>query len=140
MSTRPINGSGDPLRKWAQEATARFRQFFDRRRAPRYNIPMLNAYHWSGGIPAPEEVPSISETGAYFKTQDRWGPGTIIHLTLQQSAEPGNGPAGPHVSQHVAARVVRSDAGGLGVQFVYTKPHERGQVREFLAAVRLRSH
>ena len=140
MWTGLINGSGDRLRKWAQGAAARFRRLSDRRRAPRYNIPRLNVYHWTGAVPKPEEVASISETGAYFKTPDRWGPGTIIELTLQQSAESGNGPAGPHVSQHVAARVVRSDAGGLGVQFLYAKPQERARVREFLTAVRSRSH
>ena len=139
MWTGLINGSGDPLRKWAQGAAARFRQLFDQRRAPRYNIAMLNAYHWTGGRPEPEQVVSISETGAYFKTPDRWSLGTIMNLTLQGIAERGNGRAGPPAVWHVVAKVVRSDPGGLCVAFRYTKPHERAQVREFLAALRLGS-
>jgi hypothetical protein len=133
------NALGGGPRKWAQGVAKRFRRPADRRGAPRYNIAMLNVYHWTGGRSKPEEVVSISETGAYFKTQDRWSTGTVIDLTLQRTSEGGNGGPGAPAVQHVVAKVVRSEPGGLCVGFLYTHPRERVQVREFLAALRLRS-
>jgi len=115
-----------------------FRRLRDTRRTPRSTDPMVCAFYWSGGSPKPHEALNMSESGAYFRTPERWYPGTIIELTLQRSPGTGNGSGGgpQAVALRLLSQVVRSDAGGIGVRFMYTQPEQRLSVRRFLAATK----
>jgi hypothetical protein len=147
VTSRPVpeelvSDSDRPAQRPAALPAARVRGWFrglrDTRRAPRSSDPMVCAFYWSGGAPRPHEALNISEAGAYFRTTERWYPGTIIELTLQRSPGTGNGNGGvpQKTALRVLSQVVRSDAGGMGVRFMYTQPDQRQSVRRFLTAMR----
>jgi hypothetical protein len=87
----------------------------DPRKAPRDPAPGLAAYYWTGGTPEPHEVKDISSSGLYVVTEERWYPGTLILMTLQNSE------AGEEVSERIVcvhSRAVRWGKDGVGLQFV----------------------
>jgi uncharacterized membrane protein (UPF0127 family) len=100
----------DPLRNW-------FRRWLspDARKAPRQPAPRLSAYYWNGSTPNAHDIRDVSSTGLYLLTEDRWYPGTLIMMTLQDMDGEKDG-AKPVIS--VKVRAVRWGDDGVGLQFV----------------------
>ncbi|MGA2558226.1 MAG: PilZ domain-containing protein [Terracidiphilus sp.] len=90
----------------------------DPRKAPREASPGLAAYYWTGGPPEAHQIKDISATGLYVVTEERWYPGTLVLMTLQDSG------AGEEVKERticVHSRAVRWGKDGVGLQFVLQK-------------------
>jgi uncharacterized protein len=90
----------------------------DPRKAPREQSPGLAAYYWTGGAPEAHLIKDISSTGLYVVTEERWYPGTLVLMTLQNTA------AGEEVAERticVHSRAVRWGKDGVGLQFVLQK-------------------
>jgi hypothetical protein len=95
----------------------------DPRKAPRDESPGLAAYYWTGAAPKAHNIKDISSTGLYLVTEERWYPGTLVLMTLQDT-ECDN--AGAEASISVHSRAVRWGSDGVGLQFVLqnsTAPH-----------------
>jgi hypothetical protein len=87
----------------------------DPRKAPREQAPGLAAYYWTGGAPAAHQIKDISSTGLYVVTEERWYPGTLVLMTLQNTA------FGDEVEERticVHSRAIRWGKDGVGLQFV----------------------
>ena len=91
----------------------------DRRRATRYQSLPLVAYYWDGAEPEAHGVLDASLTGLYLLTKQRWYPGTVVTMTLQRTHAAATD---PERSIAVNAKVVRSDADGVGLAFLPTPP------------------
>jgi hypothetical protein len=87
----------------------------DLRKASRDPLPGLAAYYWTGAAPKAHTIKDISSTGLYVVTEERWYPGTLILMTIQQS----NG-AESRVEHTIAvhSRAVRWGNDGVGLQFI----------------------
>jgi hypothetical protein len=85
------------------------------RKAPRGVVPGLAAYYWTGASPKAHSVKDISSTGLYVVTEERWYPGTLILMTLQQ-ADKGEEDAGLVLSVH--SKAVRWGNDGVGLQLI----------------------
>ncbi len=92
-----------------------FNESSDRRRANRYPLPGLVAFHWTGGAPKAYQLGDISETGFYLLTEERPLPGTIILMTLQRT-DAGSESDGDSIAVHT--KVVRWGVDGVGLLFV----------------------
>jgi hypothetical protein len=86
----------------------------EHRRAGRRVIAGLVAYYWDGGRPTAHNVKDISLTGLYMFTQDRWYPGTVIQLTLQET-DKTIAPSDRWIIVH--AKVVRQGSDGVALLF-----------------------
>ena len=98
-------------RWWSPEP----KKALDPRKAPREPSYGLAAYYWTGAAPTAHAIRDISSTGMYILTEERWYPGTLILMTLQDADSGDNGVEG---SISVHSRVVRWGADGVGLQFV----------------------
>jgi len=85
------------------------------RSAPRESARGLAAYYWTGGTPKAHPIRDISTSGLYVVTEERWYPGTLILMTLQE-ADSGEEGAGRAISVH--SRAVRWGNDGVGLQFI----------------------
>jgi len=100
------------------------------RQAPRQFAPALEAFYWNGLPPSPHDIRDISSKGLYLVTDDRWYPGTLVLMTLQEKDGPVEG------TEHaisVRVRAVRCGEDGVGLQFVVAnddKLQDRLQVNE----------
>jgi hypothetical protein len=95
----------------------------DPRKAPRESAPGLAAYYWTGGPPQAHEVKDISSSGLYVVTEERWYPGTLVLMTLQNSE------FGAEVAERticVHSRAVRWGKDGVGLQFVLQNESDGG--------------
>ncbi|MGP8268759.1 MAG: PilZ domain-containing protein [Terracidiphilus sp.] len=90
----------------------------DPRKAPREPTPGLAAYYWSGGNAEPHSVRDVSSTGLYVVTEERWYPGTLVLMTLQDSE---GGQEATERSIQVHSRAVRCGSDGVGLQFIVSK-------------------
>jgi hypothetical protein len=86
------------------------------RRAARFPTPGLVAYYWTGGAPHSYHVGDMSATGLFLLTHERWAPGTLIQMTLQQ--QDGSHSAANSIC--VLSEVVRWGENGSGFNFVLT--------------------
>ena len=96
----------------------------DPRCAPRERAPGLAAYYWNGTAPKAHSVKDISATGLYVVTEERWYPGTLILMTLQ------NTHAGEEIAERsisVLSRAVRWGNDGVGLQFVLNEEGSPGK-------------
>jgi uncharacterized protein len=102
--------NGNAFARWLKSLFSR-----DRRRANRLPTRNLTAYFWNGDRPKPHEVGNISSTGMYLKTEERWYPGTVVKMTLQD-----NDPQFEGSSQSIAVEsiAVRADEEGAGLRFI----------------------
>ncbi|MGA3010164.1 MAG: hypothetical protein ABSD72_07860 [Terracidiphilus sp.] len=89
----------------------------EQRKAPRGGVPGLAAYYWTGAAPKAHSIKDISSTGLYVVTEERWYPGTLILMTLQET-DGGMENTGHSISVH--SRAVRWGNDGVGLQFI---PH-----------------
>ncbi len=93
----------------------------ERRKDERRSALPLVAYYWDGSAPTPRRVRDISAAGMYLLTEQRWYPNTLIKMTLTRSDKPENDPRRSIV---VTARVVRSEADGVGLAFLLSKSRD----------------
>lgn len=98
-----------PGRNWLQRWWRR-----DPRQAPRKTVTGLQAYYWDGQSPQPRHVRDISARGLYLVTDERWYPGTLVLLTLQDKDSLDE--AGEQAIS-VNMRAVRWGNDGVGLQF-----------------------
>jgi hypothetical protein len=87
----------------------------DPRRAPREMVSSLAAYYWTGATPTAHSVRDISSTGLYVVTEERWYPGTLVLMTLQETG--GQGEAS-ECSVSVYSKAIRWGDDGVGLKFV----------------------
>ena len=112
----------DPIRNWFKRLWSS-----DARKAPRQPAPRLAAYYWNGSAPSPHDIRDVSSTGLYLLTEDRWYPGTLILMTLQDINDTENG-AKPVIS--VRVRAVRWGDDGVGLQFVLAEDEGVGEANK----------
>jgi hypothetical protein len=106
------------------------------RRATRVSEPGVVVYYWDGSIPAGHGLRDVSLTGAYLYTPERWYPGTIVRLLLQDKRTAASGTAsGPHASVSILARVVWHGLDGVALEFVFRTPEDRNLLRDLIAKV-----
>jgi hypothetical protein len=94
----------------------------DRRRSERRAVPGLVSYYWDGGPSLARDVREISSTGLFLVTDQRWYPGTLVTMTIQNA---GNAEAGANNSIVVQAKVVRLDTEGVGLEFAFPLRNSR---------------
>ena len=87
----------------------------DRRRAERKPSPALAAHYWNGASPAEHGIRDISSSGLFLLTEERWYPGTLVVMTLQNKGEARKG---PEHSISVQSKAVRWGRDGIGLEFV----------------------
>lgn len=87
----------------------------NQRRAVRYPTPGLVAYYWTGGAPHSYHVGDMSATGLFLLTKERWAPGTLIQMTLQQQDGKSHNASN---SLSVLSEVVRWGENGAGFNFI----------------------
>lgn len=87
-------------------------------RAERRFVDQFAAYRWNGKTVTQDAVRDISSTGLYLLTRERWEPGTILTLTLQREGSLELDPARRITTQ---AKVVRCEADGVGLTFLWSK-------------------
>src|SRR5438128_1511785 len=93
------------------------------KRAARYLRPRIAAYWWDGGIPTARQVKDISTTGAFLYTAERWYPGTILTVTLQEERKDPETDSASSIS--LPCSVVRHESEGVGVRFMFHKTQDR---------------
>jgi hypothetical protein len=98
----------------------------ERRKGARKPAPGLAAFYWTGAAPKEHGIRDISPAGMYLVTEERWYPGTLIMMTLQEQAAPGGG-AGRSIA--VQSKAVRWGEDGVGLEFLLPDYHDprRGQ-------------
>jgi hypothetical protein len=128
---RPSNGNGPikPEIKNGMPAKSWLERWLnpdppDLRKTPRESLPGLAAYFWTGGAPGEHCIRDISSSGLYVVTEERWYRGTMVRMTLTDSAEPI-----VERSITVHANSVRWGNDGVGLYFVLqnAKDMRRGQ-------------
>jgi hypothetical protein len=100
------------------------------RKAPREPLPGLAAYYWTGAAPKAHSVRDISSTGLYVVTEERWYPGTMILMTLQETDGKDDN-AERSISVH--SRAVRWGNDGVGLQFI---PQDAPEARKALSELK----
>lgn len=85
------------------------------RRDTRVPAPGVDAYYSIDSVEKRAPVKNISPTGVYLYTADRWPAGTRVLLTMK-GRKHSQEELEPQVS--IAARVVRHDDEGVGLEFV----------------------
>jgi len=99
------------MRLWSPEP----KKTPDQRLSSRESCPGLSAFYWTGAAPKAHWVRNISGTGLYVVTEERWYPGTVVLMTLQQTADEAE-IAENSISVH--SRAVRWGSDGVGLQFI----------------------
>jgi Flp pilus assembly protein TadG len=100
-----------------------------KKRAVRYANPGLVAHYWDGGAPKGHIVGNVSSTGAFVYTKELWCVGTIVTVTLQETAD-GEATAGSSIT--LPCRVVRHGEDGIGFNFVLKREEERRALKRFM--------
>jgi hypothetical protein len=87
----------------------------ERRRSDRTELPQLAVFYWDGAAPKAHNIRDISPSGLYLLTEDRWYPGTLVMMTLQNNERLEDG---SEQTIAVQARAVRWGEDGVGLAFV----------------------
>ena len=103
------------------------------RLASRVFEPKVVVFYWDGSVPAGHRLRDVSPTGAYLYTSERWYPGTIIRLLLQEEhvaaiggdTTVGDTTVGTRASASIPARVVRHGPDGVAVEFLFRSLEDR---------------
>ncbi|MGB8477542.1 MAG: PilZ domain-containing protein [Acidobacteriaceae bacterium] len=103
--------------KDGQQGKSIWRSLFgkERRKAERQTVPGLVAYYWDGGPPISHPIREISLTGMFLLTDQRWYPGTVMMMRLQQE---DGADSDPDRSITVYAKIVRWGTDGVGMAFL----------------------
>jgi hypothetical protein len=98
----------------------------ERRHADRQTVPDLAAYYWNGAAPKEHGIRDISSTGLFLVTEERWYPGTLVMMTLQEKRDAEESSSR---SISVQSKAVRWGNDGVGLEFVLpdTNDRRRGQ-------------
>jgi len=107
----------------------------DERREGRRFRPAMAVYYWTGEHGKPYRVRDIGSTGLFVETEDRWGPGTSLHVHLLDGPDLTEVTV-PTVS--VLAEIVRSGPDGMGMTFLFENAKERKSFDAYLARLRPR--
>jgi hypothetical protein len=127
--TQLVNGR---IKSWLE-------RLVDRRECPRMLIPLI-AHYWNGDAPEGHPVKSVSATGAYILTGEKWYRGTIVKMTFQYDPyylKIAKVAGDPNAALVMRAKVVRFGPDGVGVRFVYLSKEERERFEKFLAAAKV---
>lgn len=127
---QPVRWLPDWLRDWA---IGLLKGRVERRKAPRRMVAHLTAYYWEGNGAAGHGVRDISASGAFLYADFKWGPGTVLTMTLQREGQAAG--SSSQTSAVVQARVVRHTQCGVGVQFLYSDKREQKSLEDFLRSV-----
>jgi hypothetical protein len=100
--------------------------------APRYRLPGLIAYFWTGGVSEGHPVENISASGLFLRTKERWMPETILLMHLQRTTP---NPDGKADSIPILSKVIWQGEHGVGLQFV-TPDAKNIRVDQMLPPVR----
>jgi Flp pilus assembly protein TadG len=98
-------------------------------------------YYWDGAVPTGHQLRDVSSTGAYLYTSERWYPGTIIRLLLQERHPPPIGgdtalaTAPAATSASIPARVVRHGSDGVAVEFLFRNAENRQLLEKLIASM-----
>jgi Flp pilus assembly protein TadG len=103
------------------------------KRATRYLGPQIAAFWWDGGTPTAREIRDISTTGAFLYTSERWYPGTILTVTLQEDRQDGRANAASSIS--LPCKVVRHRPDGVGVHFMFSNKQDQRALERFVRDV-----
>jgi hypothetical protein len=125
--TENVSQSKSWLERWWSAGS---RKAPELRKAPREPLPGLAAYYWTGAAPKAHSVRDISSTGLYVVTEERWYPGTLVLMTLQETDGEEEG-AGRSISVH--SRAVRWGNDGVGLQFI---PQDAPEARKGLSELK----
>ena len=87
----------------------------DRRKNDRQETPQLSAYFWNNSTPIRHSIKDVSPTGFYLLTEERWYPGTLVMMTLQTEAGPGQT---EKQAVAVQSKAVRWGDDGVGLMFM----------------------
>ena len=88
------------------------------RQGARAVAPGIEACYSFGMEHRQAAIQSISPTGIFLLTEDRWLPGMTVQLTLRQKSGSREDPT---VEVRMPARVVRQDMDGVGMEFLLGK-------------------
>jgi Flp pilus assembly protein TadG len=94
-------------------------------------------YYWDGSAPAGHRLRDISSIGAYLYTSERWYPGTIIRLLVQEDHEPpiGGDTAHAAATASVPSKVVRHGSDGVALEFFFRNADDRQVFLELIASM-----
>jgi Flp pilus assembly protein TadG len=106
----------------------------EQRRGTRFT-PAMVAHYWSGEQAKPYPVRDISASGLFVESTHSWGVGTSLQLHLREADEQS---ASPPPKMSVLASIVRREADGLGMEFMFENPKEQRQFDAYLTSVRRR--
>jgi Flp pilus assembly protein TadG len=90
----------------------------------------MAAYWWDGGTPTARQIRDISATGAFLYTSERWYPGTVLTVTLQEERQDYKGNAASSIS--LPCKVVRHHPDGVGVHFMFSNKQDRKALEQFV--------
>ena len=118
------------------------------RLASRVFEPKVVVFYWDGSVPAGHRLRDVSPTGAYLYTSERWYPGTIIRLLLQEEqvaaiggdtavgdTTVGDTTVGTRASASIPARVVRHGPDGVAVEFLFRNSEDRQLLEKMIAVM-----
>lgn len=106
------------------------------RRAPRVVEPGVVVYYWNGSATKSHRLRDVSMTGAYLYTDERWYPGTIVRLLIQEPGAEARGPdcSTERLSVTIPARVVWHGPDGMALEFIFRTPDDRRRLEQLIAA------
>jgi Flp pilus assembly protein TadG len=104
----------------------------ERRTAIRHPDPKVVAFYWDGSAPTSHPIRDISSTGLYLITEEKWYPGTVVTLAIQDQDSVQQSASTPTFSVSVNAQVVRSEADGVGMEFIWDSPQGKKDVQQFV--------
>jgi hypothetical protein len=91
-------------------------------------------YYWDGSAPVSHRLRDVSSTGAYLYTAERWYPGTIIRLLVQEEPKPeGSDVERPTASASIPAKVVRHGCDGVALEFLFRNSEDRKLLARLIA-------
>ncbi len=93
----------------------------EKRKMERFDLEVFSLVKISPGQDDTDPIEicskNICSDGAYFETPDPLPLGTSVALSLKLKVNGKNKPANNHVSVEVTGKVIRSEKGGMAIQF-----------------------
>lgn len=108
----------------------------EQKRAARVSVPGIVAHYWDGSAPRAHTLRNVSLTGAYLYTTERWYPGTIVRILLQEKSESADHAETVGKSISIPAQVVRHGTDGVALDFLFSTPDDQKFLAQLIAAAR----